>query len=250
MDRRESLHEQITSGPVSTGTFFQSNSPRVAEALGRSGIDFVVLDRQHASPDDETVENVLRAADLTDLPVLARLATADSNRVNTVLDAGASGVMIPGVEDAATVESVADRARYGRDRSLAFGTRGGKYGDRDGDEYVDWVNETMPVVPQIETVAGVENVDDIVALDTVDAIFVGPGDLAFSMSVPFGGEEVQAAVDDVLQTAGAADCGAGIFVSSFDEVERYADTATYVTVNSDLAVLARRFDAHAGTDDD
>lgn len=248
MVQRESLHDQLTAGPVSTSTLFQSGSPPLAETLARSAIDFLVVDRQHATPNDETVEAVIRAADVGELPVLVRLSSARSPRVNSVLDAGAAGVIIPQVEDPTTVESVVNRARYSRGRSVAFGTRGGEFGDRDTDDYLEWVDDELLVVPQIETVAGVDSLDAILALENVESIFVGPGDLAFSMGEPFGGEAVHDVVDDVVATARDAGCGAGVWVPTFDAIDRYRERATYVTVDSDLGIVAGQFDEHAGSE--
>lgn len=226
---------------VSPGTFFQSNSPVMVEALANTPLEFLVLDRQHASPDLNTVENILRAAELHSIPTIVRLASHRSEHVNHFLDAGASGLMIPQVEAEEHVTRVLDRARYARGRSLALGTRAGKFGTRDREEYVEWVNHELQIIPQIETDAGVDSIEEIVQIDEVESVFVGPGDLGFSLGVSADSEELRQAIFHVLDTAREAGCGAGVWVPSPEALADYEGAASFVTWSSDLGVVSSGF---------
>ncbi|WP_281195762.1 HpcH/HpaI aldolase/citrate lyase family protein [Halorubrum sp. F4] len=238
----DSLNESVMNySTVSPGTFFQSNSPVMVEVLADTPLEFLVLDRQHASPSLDTIENILRAAELHSIPIIVRLASHRSEHVNHFLDAGASGLMIPQVEGEEHVTTVLDRARYARGRSLALGTRAGKFGTRNRDEYVEWVDHELQIIPQIETKAGVDSIEEIVQMDEVESVFVGPGDLGFSLGVSAESEELRQAIFHVLDTAQEAGCGAGVWAPSPDVLEDYEGAASFVTWSSDLGVVASGF---------
>lgn len=243
---RPPLREQLTDSPTALGTFLMSGSPRVAEALGESALGYLVVDRQHAATGIETVEAIVRAADAADLPTLVRLSGHDDPYVNGVLDAGADGVLIPGVEDPATVDDVVRRARYSGERSLALGTRAGRFGGHDRETHLA-AAERAPVVPQVETAAGLERVEAIAGHDAVESVFVGPNDLALSLDVPPGGAEVGEAVETVVAAAHDAGRGAGVFAGSPDAVADYAGRVEYVVYGADLGLVAGGVDDVAGT---
>lgn len=237
-----SLNETLMSySTVSPGTFFQSNSPVMVEVLANTPLEFLVLDRQHASPGLDTVDNILRAAELHSLPTIVRLASHRSDHVNHFLDAGAEGLMIPQVEEQVHVQEVLDRSRYAKGRSLALGTRAGKFGSRNRDEYIDWVNDHLQIIPQIETAEGVDSIEEIVQMDEVESVFVGPGDLAFSLGVSSESEELRQAIFHVLDAAQDAGCGAGVWVPTPDRIVEYEGAASFVTWSADLGVVASGF---------
>lgn len=226
---------------LSVGTFVASGSPRLVEALGTTPLAFLVLDRQHAAPSLDRVEAMLRAADLAGLAAVVRLSGHDPGHVGHYLDAGAAGLVVPGVERPAHVRRILERARYDRRRSLALGTRAGGFGARSRADHVARA-DAVAVVPQVETAAGVAAVDRILAVEGVDALLVGPGDLAFSLGVAPGVDAVETAVDRTLRAAREAGAGAGLWVPSADRLERQRGRASFATWGSDLGVLAGAFD--------
>jgi len=237
MPDREPMVEQLTDGPASIGTFFKSKSPSLAESLGNSPLDFLLVDRQHTAVGIETVESINRAAAHSGLPVMVRLATTDFDFVNTILDTGTRSLMIPQVEDPETVREVLDAARYDGSRSLSMGTRAGAYGARDREEYFDWVYNGLGIVPQIESGRAVDAADELADLSGVTALMIGATDLALSLGVSKDDEELQTAVDRVVDACWAADCGVGIFASSPAELARYRERMNYVVYSSNAGLL-------------
>jgi 2-keto-3-deoxy-L-rhamnonate aldolase RhmA len=242
MTDRPPLPEQLSERPTSIGTFFNSKSPPLAESLGHSALDFLLLDRQHTSLGVETVEAIVRAADLNGLPVVVRLATAGFDFVNTVLDAGAAGVIIPQAEDPGTVREVVEATRYGGTRSLALGSRANDFGSGDREEYVEWVNERLGVVAQVETEPAVGRAGELAGIDGVTALMLGPTDLSMSMGVPRHGDELRAAVDRVREAARGEGCGVGIFAGSAEELAIYRGEMDFVVYRSDAGILGSAFD--------
>lgn len=237
MNDRTPLGIQLTERPASIGTFFKSKSPSLAEALGTSDLDFLLVDRQHTSVDLETVETLTRAASVNDLPVMVRMATTGFDFVNCLLDAGAEALMIPQVDDPETVRDVVAETQYDEERSLSMGTRAGNFGTRDREAYFEWVREDLGIVPQVETGAAVEAASELAAIPSVSALMIGPTDLSLSLGVSKDDPELAQAIDRVIDAARAADCGVGTFATSPAELARYRDEMDFVIYSSDAGML-------------
>lgn len=237
MNERQSMDVQLTERPSSIGTFFKSKSPSLAESLGTSPLDFLVVDRQHTSADLETVEEIVRAADVVDLPVVVRMATTEFDFVNSILDAGARALMVPQVEEPDSVRTVVEAARYDEKRSLSMGTRAGGFGARDREEYFEWTHQRLGIVPQIESESAVERAGEIAEVSGVTALMIGPTDLSLSFGVPKGDGELRDAIDRVVEAARGADCGVGIFASSIEELRAYRAEMDFVVYSSDAGLV-------------
>lgn len=236
-----SVADLFASPPASVGTFFKSNSAMVAEALGHTPLEFLLIDRQHGSPDLETIETIVRAGELNGLPSMVRIESENAGLFTNVLDLGAVGLVVPQVGSADEVDDLADAVRYSGGRSYAMSTRAGRFGNRDRDEYVDWVNEELALVPMIESKAGVEHVEEIAGHDDVTAIMVGPADLAMSHGYPIGDDRASAVVDEVFEAVRPLDCGFGLYVGSPDGIERYREEAAFLLYGSDVGMMSERF---------
>lgn len=231
------MDAHLADRPASIGTFLGSKSPSLAESLGASALDFLVVDRQHASVDLETVEAIVRAADAGGLPVMVRMATTEFDFVNCILDAGTSALMIPQVESADDVRDVLDAARYDEGRSFSMGTRAGGFGTRDRSEYVEWVHEELGIVPQIETASALENVDEIAETAGVTALMIGPTDLSRSLGVSQDDDEFRTAIDRIVEAARSAECGVGTFVTSVEGLRTYREEMNFVVYGSDAVLI-------------
>lgn len=239
--RSRSVSALFTSKPASIGTFFKSNSALVAEALGQSPLDFLLIDRQHASPGLETVESIVRAGELHGTPSIVRIEKQNAGLFTNLLDLGAVGLLIPQIGNVDEVEAIADAVRYDEGRSYAMSTRAGEFGTRNRDEYVDWVNEELAIVPQIESRAGVENVESIAGHDQVMGIMVGPADLAMSYDLPIGDERVSDIVDTVFDAVDDLECGFGMYVGSSTELEQYYEDTEFLLYGSDIGMMRSKF---------
>lgn len=220
------------------GTFFKSGSPAVAEVLGRTELDFLLIDRQHASPDLETIESLVRAADLTDLPVFVRLPDGNLDLVTNLLDAGVTGIVVPQVESAAGIRAVVEATRFSGTRSYAGSTRAGGFGSREYGEYVEWVENELVVVAMIETEPGLAAASEIAAEDGVSALMAGPADLALSLDVERGAPEHRDAIQQVRTTAADAGIGFGQYVGSASDLDEAGEESSFLLYSSDTGMLA------------
>ncbi|MFB6135319.1 MAG: HpcH/HpaI aldolase/citrate lyase family protein [Halobacteriaceae archaeon] len=196
----------LRRGDDAVGCWLLSGSPRVAEALAGTAVDWLCIDTEHAPHSPERVEALVRAVepDATPLVRLPSVEDAVSGGAKRALDAGAQGVVVPGVETRGDAEAVVRAALLppAGERGVAGTTRANGYGER-FDDYVEGANAETLVAVQLETPPAVEAVGDVLAVDGVDVAFVGENDLSAALGRPGETEdpEVAAAVERVREAA-------------------------------------------------
>jgi 4-hydroxy-2-oxoheptanedioate aldolase len=184
------VKELLATGQSAIGAFLNSSDPRMAEICAYAGFDYVLLDGEHFPFTIGELENLVRAADLVDLPTFARVPANRPDVIRQVLDVGAWGVMIPQVRDAEEAAAAVSAAKY-----APLGTRGaqvtraGAYGDRlSFAEWAEVSNAESMVMIQIETREAVDNLAEILAVPGVDTFELGRSDLAQSLGYPGQGK--------------------------------------------------------------
>lgn len=185
------------------GLFVMIPSPAVVEMVGYAGFDFAILDTEHGAAGTEMLEHQLRAADACGLPALVRTVNPDAGEILRAMEAGACGVLVPHVmtaEGAAAIVSAAHYPPLGA-RGMATTSRAGRHGTTTVASHLEQAKERTIVMVQIEDVAALPNVPAIARTPNIDAVFIGPADLAISMGYP--GEpnhpKVVAAIQKIVQ---------------------------------------------------
>ncbi len=202
--------------------------PLVAEALGHLGFDCYMLDCEHGAGGPKDAEHLVRACETVNLTPLARVRSADPKLVLQFLDSGVMGLMLPGVRDVADVERLVAAVKYPPlgERGAA-GVRANDFllGAMGQAEYLTYANEQTLVLPQIETLAAVEHLDELLRVPGVDGFFVGPRDLSLAMGFRDGPghEEVRAVIRDVFKRVRAAGLAVGIMTSSGEDARVWVD---------------------------
>ena len=236
-----SLRARVLAGDRLVGTFVQTPTPVVPELLGALGVDFVCIDQEHSAMGPETVQGLVAGAGVGGVPAVVRVADAAGPYIAAALDAGAAGVIVPRVSSAATAAGVVRSARYppAGERGVGPGRAAG-YG-RTVASALAGANETTLLGIQIETRAALDALEEILAVDGIDLVFVGPGDLSASLGLEGGMQDprLAAVVDDVLVRARAAGRAAGIFTLDLDAARGWRERdVQFLVVGSDLAFLA------------
>lgn len=177
------------------------NSPFVIELAGEAGWDCVAIDQQHGLGDNEALVACLTAAKAAGLPGLVRVANNDPGLVGRALDAGAEGVVCPlisGVDDA---EALVRAVKYPPRGTRSYGPYRAKLGH--GGDYFAVANGLTIACPQIETKGALDQLDDILALEGVDMVCLGPNDLSVALTgrLDIWAPEVQEAMTLVLRKA-------------------------------------------------
>ena len=183
---------------VALGTFvIESPVPATINALALAGFDFVVLDMEHSSVDFAQLELLIAASQAAGLAALVRPWGEDTGLIGKILDIGANGIMVPHVDSPERARAVVEQARY-----APQGSRGlcplTKYDSLA--EPLQALNESTYVVVQIEGRKALAQMAGIAAVAGIDAVFVGPYDLALSMGLPPGSAQVFAAAEKLAES--------------------------------------------------
>jgi 2-keto-3-deoxy-L-rhamnonate aldolase RhmA len=201
------LKARLHAGEVLCGTLLSLNSPEVADLLAGAGFDWLFIDAEHGAIDPGDILPLLHAVgDRT--PCLVRIPTLDEAWIKRVLDAGAEGIIVPQVGTAEQAELAVRWAHYPPKGTRGLGTaRANRYGLGLAGS-VRTAEKGMTVVVQAETSEAVGNVDAIVKVSGIDAVFVGPYDLSASLGRP--GEIGHSAVVAAIKRIGLACREAGV----------------------------------------
>lgn len=176
-----SFRQRLIAGESLVGTFLKTPTSHATEIVGDLGFDFVVVDQEHAPFDRTTTDIALLAARALDTPALVRVSGPEA--ILSVLDCGASGVLVPHVASAAYAREVASLCRYrGGKRGFATSTRAGRYTGVPMWRHIAERDASTVFVAQIEDIEALEEVEAIAAIEGVDSLFIGRGDLTAAFS--------------------------------------------------------------------
>lgn len=187
------------------GSFINSNCAAIVEVMGFAGFDFVIIDNEHSSLEADLTSDLIRAAECRDLCALARVREVSRPAVMKLLDVGAKGLIIPNITSLSQVQDVIKYGKYpplGQRGYGAVRTNDWASGEKTVRETMDEMNDDVIILPQCETVEALAIIEDIVSLEGVDGIFIGPFDLSVSMGIPgeFDRPEFQEALQTIIGT--------------------------------------------------
>lgn len=181
--QREFRKRLINREPV-IGSFLKFPGPHSTEIFGSIGYDFVMLDEEHSPWSRDQLGMGLLAAKAYDIASIVRISRPDAASVLSMLDDGAIGIMMPHCNTAEKARELASWSRYrGGTRGSGI-ARSGDYGARPGgiEAHYDFSDATTAVIAMIEDADAIERIDEITAVEGIDAFFMGRGDLGLSLS--------------------------------------------------------------------
>lgn len=197
--------KKLINGEKVLGTFFHSGSGLIMDAIGLSGMDYVIIDKEHSPIAVETAVELIRAAEAKDLTPIVRIKEISRSSVLKLLDSGAKGLIVPNVQGIDDVKKLIEYAKYKPvgDRGMAMG-RGADFGlGTDPDIRKHWanMNDQTLLIPMCETSGALKDIEIIAACDGVDGIFVGPCDLSVALDRPgeFGSPVVVEALERIVK---------------------------------------------------
>lgn len=234
------------------GAWVESTSPRMAEALASTRLDWLGIDMEHTPVGPAEVETLVRATAPAATPIV-RLPSVEYTVVRgakLALDAGARGVIVPRVESAEDARAAVSAATFPPDgeRGVAGSVRANAYGER-FDEHVATAREETLVIVQIETAAGVDAVGEILSTPGVDVGFVGENDLSASHGVPGrnSDDSVRDDVATVREAAEAAGVHLGIAARGRESLaDRRAEGYRFFLLGGDCSLARDGLDARFG----
>jgi 2-keto-3-deoxy-L-rhamnonate aldolase RhmA len=224
MDRRSELANSIRNGRPTMGTWMQIPSPIVAEVMAQTGFDFVLLDGEHAPVPPDILYTLLPAIERHGMSVIYRVRSNDADLIKAALDCGVTGLIVPMVNSPTEAREAVAAAKYPPRGRRGFSPWRASNYYREEAAYVASADDT-PLIVQIETEQALKAVDEIAAVGGIDALYVGPADLAMSLGLPVGqlNDELRKACAKVSATAARNNIAAGIDVASLDYVPVYRE---------------------------
>ena len=238
--------ERLIKGESLVGIFASLGSEMAAEVLGSSNIDYTLIDMEHAPNDLRNVVNQMQAVKAAGGECLVRIPVLDHIYVKRLLDAGATTIMFPQINNINDAMNAVKAIKYPPNgiRGIAGATRANNFGRENN--YVEVADEKICVICQIESLEACKNVKDIAATEGVDLLFVGPGDLSADMGFIKNRNaiEVKEMALKVLKDSNECNKPCGIMVSNITEAKEMLQLGfAIVAVTTDLVLLRNAVDA-------
>ena len=235
-DFGDQLRQAWAAGRPTFGGWCSIPDPFAAEVLAQCGFDWACVDLQHGLAGLETAGSMLQAISLSGIPPLVRIPANEPWIVMRALDLGAAGVIVPLVSSPDEAEQAARACRYPPEGGRSYGAVRVSSRRRADARHA---NQQVVCIPMIETLGGVEQLDEILAVPGVDGIYVGPRDLALSHGLA-PGADLDDLIGRILAACRRLGVPAGIHTGSGADARRYADAGfAFCTIATDRELLAR-----------
>lgn len=242
MTRAQAKARLRSDEPLIGTMFLEAYSHGICHLIKHAGFDFVIFDTEHSWYGVETITGLIRNARDIGLIVIVRAPAFQGNWPARYFDLGADGIVFPHVDDAAQAADIIRQVKYPPvgERGMAGGIAHDAYSAAPAAQYTPQANEELLVIVQIETAAGLRNREAILATPGVDAVFIGPNDLALSMGYPgqLDHPEVVGAMDDILQCAASHGVAPGLHCFGVENTRHWIGRgARFVCHRSDISLI-------------
>ena len=235
------FRSRLKKGERLIGTLVSLPSPEIAEILAEVGFDWLFLDTEHGVYNAVEAQAMLQAVGGRCAGIV-RVPAGDDVWIKKALDIGADGVIVPLVRTAKEAAAIVSACKYPPEGTRGVGlSRAHKYGIG-FEDYIEKANKEVAVILQVENRDAVNNIESIVAVDGLDAIFIGPYDLSASLGKlgQVNDPEVIAAINHVRDTCLRHKVGLGYFGATAEAVQPFIDQGfTLITVGTDSLLMAR-----------
>lgn len=237
----KNFKNKIKSDDCVYGIFMKTGDPMFVEAAGIGGFDYVILDTEHGPVSIENQQNNIRAAEARGTVPIVRLPDGDENTIGKALDIGAYGIQVPQISNAAEAKQVVKNAKfypYGM-RGVCRFVRAADYSNMDRFEYFENSKDLL-IILQLEGVKAIENLDEILDVDGIDILFIGPYDLSQSLGIPgqVNNPVVVAEMKKIVEKAKAKNKVIGTFVDTPEDLEMWRKLGLqYLSYSVDIGIF-------------
>lgn len=241
MDLLNKFKNNLKEGKPVFGPFMKSTDPAFIEVAGYSGFDFVILDMEHGPAGFSELQNLIRAALLANVVPIVR--TSDSAEVSIAkpLDLGALGVQIPQVTSSEMAKACIKAARFfpKGERGVCRFVRAANYSYLPREEYFRKANEILIII-QLEGKEAIKEIDNILKVEGIDILFIGPYDLSQSLGLPgkIDHPVVIEAMNDIVKRARALGIVVGTFTDTLQSAEMWKKAGVqYISYSVDVGIF-------------
>ena len=231
-----SFKQKLKEGKPLIGTIQTLAALDITEILTTAGFDWLFIDLEHSALDVSAAQRIMQAAQ-NKCHCIARVPVGDELWIKRVLDAGADGLIFPQVKTAGQAKKLVQLCKYPPEGTRGVGLARAQGFGMTFDEYIESANRDIAVIMQIEHIEAVDNIEAIVQVPGIDALFIGPYDLSCSMDMTGKVDDarVQEKIEIVRSTAAAAGLPAGIFTVNPADVKPFVDKGyTFITLGIDV----------------
>ena len=238
LKKSEEFKSRLIKLELLVGTRISLDSLSSAEALSNLSFDWFFVDMEHTEIPEHRLGSILLA--LSDKPCLVRVSKNEDIFIKKAMDAGASGVIIPKVSNKEDAERAVRSFKMPPLGIRGIGlTRSNNFGDG-LDSYLENIDKSSLLVAQIEDFEGVENIDSILDVKGIDALFIGPYDLSISLGVAnkFDSDKIKVSFDKIVKACKAKCRPLGIFESNENRMAKLKNSGfTFFCMSSDISFL-------------
>ena len=236
----KNLNRRLKNKEVIIGQWISLSDPAVVEALANTGHDFLLIDGEHSPIGESELANLLRGAKAGKSAIIYRVRENNEGLIKMALDLGVDGLLIPRVNTASDAQAAVNAAKYHPLGKRGVGPWRASNYYQNFSEYVSTANGATTLILQIEDADGVENLEEILAVDGFDAAYIGPADLSASMGIfgKFDHPEFIHTVETIRQKCAAAGIPLGFDTQNITHLTDLANRGFQIlTLGSDMGYL-------------
>ncbi len=239
-DSKSRFRQRLINRELLVGSWVKTPSPIVCEVLGKTDLDALCLDAEHAPFGRTDLDACIAAIRATNVTPLVRVPSADPHDILNALDCGATGIVVPHVRTVADAEAIIQRSLYGPGgRGFAGSSRAAGFAGKAIADQLKESAEQTTIIAQIEDVEALNAIDEIAAVERLDCLFIGRIDLTVALGKTDPNDSVVVdAVASICDSGKKADTAVGMFVADVAEAKQWQDHgASLFLLQSDQAFL-------------
>tara|TARA_B100001093_G_scaffold514004_1_gene587103 strand:- start:478 stop:1239 length:762 start_codon:yes stop_codon:yes gene_type:complete len=239
----QKIRKSLSQGNTSIGSWVQIPHASIAEIMGQAGYDWVAVDMEHGAISCHQLPNLFRAIELGGTLPLARVAEGVEKDCKQALDAGAGGLIIPMVENAKQLQKVVDFSSWPPKGNRGVGFSRANLFGKNFDQYIEEAQQPL-IIAMIENINALDELDDILKVQGLDAILIGPYDLSASMNLTarFKEQKFLDAMETIKDKANKAKipCGVHIVEPDKSDLKKKIDAGyRFIPFSIDSVVLEK-----------
>ena len=240
--RNSDLKKNIKNNQLTIGTWVTIPSIIIPDIYSKSNLDWICVDMEHTAISFSELQQLIISCEKNNFPVLVRVGDHNSCNIKKIMDIGASGIIAANVNKKEEAVALIQSLKYPKVGKRGLGLyRAQEFGDSI-ESYIKWNNDSSILIVQIETKESVKNISEILALNEIDALMVGPYDLSASLGCPgdFNSKEYKEALQKILLEANKNNITAGIHSVDPDfnkAVEKIHEGFKFISYSLDSILL-------------
>ena len=224
------------------GIFSKTIDSNLVEAIGYSGLDFMIFDQEHGTADLTIIQNHIRATKITGMTSVIRVAENNHNLIGSALDTGADAIQVPNISSLEQAKSAIEAAKFHPqgNRGLCCFVKSAKFGTEEKTTYLNNANK-KELILQVEGKKGIESIDEILKLENFDILFIGPYDLSQSLGYPGQVDHpvVVKAINELATKVKESGKILGTFVDHTDKIKQFKEKGFgYIAFSVDLNIFS------------